>query len=69
MIDLMGGRKRPPEGYKTRKEEHNVLGEKLTEIPDIPSDMHLTIFGKGAFLGEEDVIYRKEYTGTLKCIT
>lgn len=48
---------------------NNVLANKLTEIKDVPRDMHLTIFGRGAFLGEEDALFRNTSSSTMRCIS
>lgn len=69
MVDLLGGRKKPPDGYKVKKDQPNVLTKKMPEVKDAPRDLKMTIFGPGSFLGEDDVIYRFTHSGTLRCIT
>ena len=44
MVELMG----------KRNHKINILGRKMPEIKDVPSQMKLTIFGKGSTMGEED---------------
>ena len=47
----------------------NVLAEKLNEVKDFPLTLKVNIFQKGSLVGEDDIIGKKEYTCTLKCIS
>ena len=47
----------------------NVLADKLNEVKDFPLTLKVNIFQKGSLVGEDDIIGRKEYTCTLKCIS
>jgi hypothetical protein len=39
----------------------------MPEMRDLPREMRLATYGPGSFLGEDDVVYRNVYTGTLRC--
>lgn len=47
----------------------NVFSTKLREIKDIPREHRLVIFGKGAMVGDDDVISRDVYSCDLTCIS
>ena len=53
-----------------QKQEKNLLARKLTELKDFPLTYKLTTYGKGSFLGEEDVIRdRQQYSCSVKCVS
>ena len=47
----------------------NVLADKLNEVKDFPFTLKVNIFQKGCLVGEDDIIGKKEYTCSLKCIS
>ena len=64
VLDLLGGREKV-----TSVEKRNVLSVKLPEMKDTPNQMMLQTFCRGSFVGENDVLYRHTYGGTLRCLT
>ena len=45
----------------------NVLHHRLREVIDIPQRFGFALKGRGAIVGEEDILGRHYYTSTLKC--
>ncbi len=64
VLDLLGGREQVSSVAK-----RNVLSVKLPEMKDVPRKMMLQTFCRGSFVGEDDVLYRHTYGGTLRCMT
>ena len=45
----------------------NVLHHRLREVKDVPNRFSIAIKGRGAIVGEEDLIGRQHYTSSLIC--
>ncbi len=61
----------PPTGFKGHKHPHNILAQKFPEVKDVsmPDMFPLTIFGPGSFVGEDDLVFRDFYSGTMKSLS
>ena len=46
-----------------------MLAKKFTELQSIPNKYKITIYGPGSLIGEEDIINRKYYSSTLRCLS
>lgn len=53
VMELLGGR-----SSNSKQVERNVLSAKMPQMRDVPTQMKLSIFGRGTFVGEDDVLYR-----------
>ena len=56
-------------GDSVTKSKKNVPAAKLIEIVDIPRTQKIAIFGRGSLLGEEDLLKRREYSCSVKCVS